>query len=102
MAQMQRPPFGGHHTPLPGQNQNVCSDDAANSAPESTPLIARYAARYCALGLGLVPLLPASKVPIRVAWNHHDNTIRNTVTAQLHWTRHPDHNMGALHDASRT
>jgi putative DNA primase/helicase len=58
--------------------------------------------RYCALGLGLVPLDPGTKKTERRGWNLVENAIRDNVAAHSHWSAHPDDNMGALHAASGT
>ena len=57
------------------------------------------AARYCQIGIAVVPVYPNTKRPIGNDWQHR--AITDPAAAVAYFTRNPSHNLGALLGASR-
>jgi predicted P-loop ATPase len=55
---------------------------------------ARFAHRYCSIGLHVIPIPPRSKAPDGNDWPH--KAISDPVIAERYWKDHPDDNIGVV------
>ncbi len=62
---------------------------------------AKFAARYCELGLALVPVPRGEKGPRHRGWNDPANAIADPHTATEYWSDHPGLGMAALLEPSQ-
>ena len=62
----------------------------------ASPKMARFAERYCELGLALTWTPPGAKGPRHAGWNLPEKAITDPAAALEHWTRHDDCGIAAL------
>jgi putative DNA primase/helicase len=62
----------------------------------SAPNIARYAARYCEIGMALTWTAPGAKGPRHAGWNLPQHAITAPAEAFKHWSEHPTEGIAAL------
>ncbi len=60
------------------------------------PSIARFARRYCEIGLALTFTSPGAKGPRHAGWNIPQNSITDPKRALAYWLAFPDHGIAAL------
>ncbi len=62
----------------------------------ASPTTARWASRYCEIGIALTWTAPGGKGPRHAGWNLPDNAITDPKRAFGYWLVNPDHGMAAL------
>lgn len=67
----------------------------------AAPTIARYAQRYCELGMALTWTPLGHKGPRHAGWNLPENAVRDPAAALDYWSRHADHGIAVLLEPSR-
>jgi len=63
--------------------------------------MARFAERYCELGLALTWTPAGAKGPRHRGWNQLEHAITTPVAARRHWSENPAHGIASLLEASR-
>src|SRR5271155_1525141 len=73
------------------------SGNGANASPGSRKnIVAKFAKRYCEIGLALTFTLPGAKGPRHAGWNLADNAITEPNRAFGYWLVYPTHGIAAL------
>src|SRR5271156_5112836 len=89
--------------PTPGElggglrgGDNISGNGADSSPTRHKNLAAKFAKRYCEIGLALTWTSPSAKGPRHIGWQLPDNAISDPKRAFGYWLVNPAHGMAAL------